>query len=67
MTIDKKLKITMTRKELCDLMLACSAVNAGNKYKAQKWQRLHDDLKQLIDRHDEIVYGKIMKESSDDS
>lgn len=47
--------VKITRKELCDLMLACTCAkhNAGDS--GEKWQKLHDTLKEQLDAFDEKV------------
>lgn len=57
MKIDKHLKITMTRSQLCDLMLAVTAVSQ-TAHTVQKWKALHDELEQLLHDYDAVVAGK---------
>ena len=54
MTIDKKLKITMTRHQICDLMLATAAVVQAAEGADNKWIKLHDELEQLLKDYDAV-------------
>lgn len=47
--------VKITRKELCNLMLACTCAkhNAGDD--GAKWAALHDTLKEQLDAFDEKV------------
>lgn len=57
MTIDKHLKITMTRSQICDLMLAVTAVSQ-TAYTVQKWKTLHSELEQLLHDYDAVIAEK---------
>lgn len=56
MKIDRYGRITMTRHQLCKLILACSALEilgdacAGS---ANQWSRLHDELQDCLQQYDE--------------
>ena len=55
MKVDRYGRVTMTRRQLCKLMLACSALEvlgdacAGS---ASEWAELHDELKNVIAEYD---------------
>lgn len=55
-TINAKFK----RIELCDLLLACTAVSSSLKESGEtavKWDLLHDHIMQIIDDFDKKKYG----------
>ena len=61
MTIDKHLKITMTRSQICDLMHACTACSIATAPHNDKWEALHDELLKLLSEYDEITAaGKVV-------
>ena len=61
MNIDKHLKITMSRWELCKLLLATDALTimgescAGS---ASQWQALHDEIQRVLEKYDDICYQR---------
>ena len=57
MTLNQKeMTLELTRIEVCDLMLACGLL--GNPNFDNKWDRLHDKLREMIDEFDkENGYG----------
>ena len=67
MNIDKHLKITMTRWELCKLLLATDALAimgescAGS---ATQWQALHDELHRVLEKYDDICYQRKKEEEA---
>lgn len=44
------INVKMKRIELCDLMLACTIL--VDRTGAEKWKKLHDELKQQLDAFD---------------
>lgn len=48
----KTVTVKIKRIELCDLMLACTAISDGCK-ETKKWGELHDKLKQILDDFDQ--------------
>ena len=54
MTIDKHLKITMTRSQICDLLIAVEMVRQAVPTES-KWHNLHDELWELLENRDTIV------------
>lgn len=65
MKIDRYGRITMTRHQLCKLILACSALEilgdacAGS---ANQWSIMHDELQDCLLQFDEIRRGLKAKE-----
>ena len=55
MTIDKKLKITMTRSQICDLMKACTACVSAIGSSDSKWEALHNELFEILREYDKIT------------
>ena len=54
MKIDKHLKITMTRSQVCDLLIAVEALRQGMP-KESKWHELHDELWKLLEDWDTVA------------
>ena len=54
MTIDKHLKIRMTRSQLCDLLKACTALDLEEDSPGNKWEELHNELETILYQFDEI-------------
>lgn len=60
MKVDRYGRVTMTRRQLCKLMLACSAIQvlgdacAGS---ASEWEELHEELKVVIAEYDTKLKG----------
>lgn len=49
---DKTVTVKITRHELCDLILACTALNFGTDEKTTKWEKMHDKLKTILQDFD---------------
>lgn len=47
---ERTVNMRMKRLDLCDLMLACTALNQGSDTK--RWEELHDKLKAIIIKFD---------------
>lgn len=47
----REMTLKLTRIEVCDLLLACTAV--AQETEAKKWSELHDKLSQMLDKFDE--------------
>lgn len=47
----KEMTLKLTRIEVCDLLLACTAV--AQETEAAKWSELHDKIMQMLDKFDE--------------
>lgn len=51
----KNVSLKLKRIEVCDLLLACTAVSESQKGEGQtakKWDDLHDKLKAILDEFD---------------
>lgn len=60
MTIDKHLKITMTRSQFCDLLLATRMVSQAAPAQS-KWKDLHDEMWKLLDDWDTVAANNDLK------
>ena len=52
----KTVTLMLKRTEVCDLLLACTAVSLAHRdegHSAEKWDALHDRLRKIIDDFDE--------------
>lgn len=47
----KTVTVKLRRIDLCDLMLACTAINEGDP-ETKKWAELHDKLKEILSDFD---------------
>ena len=67
MTIDKRLKITMSRRELSKLLLATQALSimgescAGS---ATEWTALHDEIQKVLEAYDDICFQRKKEEET---
>ena len=48
----KTVTVKMKRIDLCDLMLACTALDDATDDHTTKWAKLHDRLKKILDDFD---------------
>ena len=48
----KTVTLKLKRIEVCDLMLACTALDSSTPEDTQKWAKLHDKLKAILDEFD---------------
>lgn len=48
----KTVTVKIRRIELCDLLLACTALDKASSEKTTKWAKLHDKLKEVLDDFD---------------
>lgn len=48
----KTVTVKMKRSDLCDLMLACTAIDDATDEYTTKWKKLHDQLKEILDDFD---------------
>ena len=48
---EKTVTLKLKRIEVCDLLLACTLISAESD--AQRWDKLHDKLKQILEEFDE--------------
>ncbi len=51
MTNYDEMTLTLTRIEVCDLLLAC--ISADEISGAEKWMKLHDKIKEQLNKADE--------------
>jgi hypothetical protein len=45
--------IKLRRIDVCDLLLACACVKSDANDGGEKWQKLHDTLKEYLEAFDE--------------
>lgn len=64
MKIDKQLKITMTRKQIASLMLACSFYDQATEAANLKWKALHDELQEVLEAYDDICFQRKKEEET---
>lgn len=50
---EKIVTLKITRIDLCDLMLACTAIDNATDNDNVKWAKLHDKLKGILDEFDQ--------------
>lgn len=55
MKIDKYLRITMTRSQICDLMKACTACATAVGPLDTKWEALHSELFDILREYDKLT------------
>lgn len=48
----KTVTVKMKRIELCDLLMACTALDEETNADNRKWAKLHDKLKAVLDEFD---------------
>lgn len=48
----KTVTLKLTRHDVCDLLLACSALDKSTDENTKKWNELHDKLKDILDDFD---------------
>ena len=49
---EKTVTVKIKRIELCDLLLACTALDDITDENTKKWAKLHDKLKEILDDYD---------------
>lgn len=64
MNIDKYLRITMTRKQIASLMLACSMCDQATEENNLKWKTLHNELQDILEAYDDICFQRKKVEES---
>ena len=50
---EKTVAMKIKRIDLCDLMLACTALDSATDENTTKWAKLHDKLAAILDEFDE--------------
>lgn len=48
----KTVTVKMKRIDLCDLLIACTALDDATDENTTKWAKLHDQLKEILDDFD---------------
>lgn len=51
-TNGKTVAMNLKRVDLCDLMLACTALDSATDENTTKWANLHDKLAAILDKFD---------------
>lgn len=54
---NESVRVQITRGTLCDILLAITAVSQAAP-DAAKWQKLHDELREILDKHDAAAAEK---------
>lgn len=49
----RTVNVKISRLDLCDLMLACTALDTETDPENTKWRKLHDKLKSILNEFDE--------------
>ena len=49
---EKTVTVKLKRIELCDLLLACTALDSTSDDNTTKWSKLHDKLRDILDDFD---------------
>ena len=61
MKIDKNLKITMSRRQLCKLILALDAIQIVSEScagSAEGWKNIRDELQSILEQYDDINFKR---------
>lgn len=53
----ESVRVQITRGTLCDILIALTAVQQAAP-EAHKWERIHDELREILDRHDAAATEK---------
>ena len=53
---NESVRVQITRGTLCDILLALTAVEQMSG--ASKWRRIHEELRAILDKHDEQAKEK---------
>lgn len=53
----ESVRVQITRGTLCDILIALTAVQQAAP-DATKWGRIHDELRDILDKHDEQAKEK---------
>ncbi len=53
----ESVRVQVTRGTLCDIMIALTAVQQAAP-DSTKWTRIHDELRAILDKHDEQAKEK---------
>lgn len=52
-TNESKMKVTLTRKQVIDLMIALTSTEYEANDGGEKWNKLHEELKKQLEKFDE--------------
>ena len=53
----ESVRVQITRGTLCDILIALTAVQQAAP-EARKWERIHDQLREILDKHDAAAAEK---------
>lgn len=53
----ESVRVQITRGQLCNILLAITAVSQAAP-DAAKWPKLHDELREILDKHDAAAAEK---------
>lgn len=53
----ESVRVQITRGTLCDILIALMAVHQAAP-EAHKWERIHDQLREILDKHDAATAEK---------
>lgn len=53
----ESVRVQITRGTLCDILIALTAVQQAVP-EAHKWERIHDQLRDILDKHDAAAVEK---------
>lgn len=53
----ESVRVQITRGTLCDILIALTAVHQAAP-EAHKWERIHDQLREILDKHDAAAAEK---------
>lgn len=60
MTLNQRtVTLKLTRSEVCDLLIACTAIDRSTNDDNTKWSTLHDHIKLILDAFDEKLEATV--------
>ena len=54
------MKVELSRTDICNLIMSCTAADTLSSLDTIKWKRLHDHLKDILNQYDENPSNKII-------
>ena len=54
------MKVELSRTDICNLIMACTAADTQSSPDTIKWKRLHDRLKDILNQYDENPSNRIV-------
>lgn len=54
------MKVELSRTDICNLIMSCTAADKLSSSDTFKWKRLHDNLKNILKQYDENPSNKII-------